>query len=329
MKILIYGVGRSGTKAVQLYLSYLIASMEGKVWINYEPFFWLDRKTKAVNFEGFFQNMRSPHFAQHASEFSKGNIRFLKKLANHQESSVTKFIRGNGRINAIAEVFQADSTIIIIRDLYEVLLSVMKTEWDFWSVGWDYKLSWDDFIQEVRTKEIVDNLDWCLGKIEDRIDQNAFYWYTMNLSALKSDKGNNHWIDYRKIGEIENVARNILNVKELAEPFRSAKFSGENLHLNYPLQSHESSGFYSHIMNQILYKMQFFKKYGWFIPPKNIGSLAHINKDYFLVEEKNRGTSVVIEKKDLHEFFNEDIRSRLEKKISEKSVTPLISQTIS
>ena len=51
--ILIYGVGRSGTKAIQLYLSYLIALQEEKMWINYEPYFWLTRKTKAVNFEGF------------------------------------------------------------------------------------------------------------------------------------------------------------------------------------------------------------------------------------------------------------------------------------
>jgi len=324
MYILIYGVGRSGTKAVQLYLSYLIARQEGKVWINYEPYFWLDRKTKAVNFEGFYHNTHGPHFAQHASEFSKEHIRFLKKLANYPASTVTKFIRGNGRINAIAEVLEADHSIIIIRDLYEVLLSVMRTEWDFWSVGWDYLVSWNDFIEEVKRKNIVENLDWCLSQIEDRIDQNAFYWYTMNLAALRSGNQNIYWIDYKKINEIEAVGKHIFKTDELAEPFQSKKFSGDNLHLNYPLESIEHTSFYSHIVNQILYKMQLFKRYGWFIPPKETGSLAHINKDYFLIEEKNPGTKIVIEKRELFEFFNEDIKLRLDNILNENKSLPNI-----
>jgi len=318
MHIVIYGVGRSGTKAVQLYLSYLIAQMEEKVWINYEPYFWLDRKTKAVNFEGFYHHSHAPHFAESANEFGKSHIRFLKKLSDHSESVVTKFIRGNGRVKAINEVFQPDQTIIIIRDLYEVLLSVMKTEWDFWSVGWDYQVSWEEFIDEVKRKNIVDNLDWCMNQIEDRLDQNAFYWYTMNLTALRSEVQNIHWIAYKQIGEIEDLAKYIFKVEVLPEPFRSKKFSGENLHVDYPLESIESTGFRSHLLNQVLYKSQLFKKYGWFIPPQNTGSLATINKDYYLVEEKNIGTSVVIQKKDLYEFFNEDIKNRFEKVLAMK-----------
>jgi hypothetical protein len=318
MNILIYGVGRSGTKAIQLYLSYLIARNEGQVWINYEPYFWLNRKTKVVNFEGFYHNTNGPHFAERASEFSKGHIRFLKKLCSHNISTVTKFIRANGRINAIGEAYHADHSIIIIRDLYEVLLSVMRTEWDFWSVGWDYQVSWDDFIKEVREKNIVENLDWCLNEIVDRIDQNAFYWYTMNLSALKNDNGKHFWIDYRDIGEVENIAKSIFKTDELSEPFNSVKFSGENLHLNYPLESTEDTNFYSHISNQILYKMQLFKRYGWFLAPGNTGSMATINKNYYLVEEKSKGPSVVIQKRDIYEFFNEDIKSRLENVMSER-----------
>jgi len=329
MKILIYGVGRSGTKAIQLYLSYLIARIEGNVWINYEPYFWLDRKTKVVNFEGFYHNTTGPHFARTASEFSKGHIRFLKKLYRHETSTVTKFIRGNGRINAIGEVYPADYSIIIIRDLYEVLLSVMKTEWDFWSVGWDYQVSWDDFINEVRKKNIVENLDWCLERIVDRIDQNAFYWYTMNLSAINNDNGKNFWIDYTNIGEVENIAKQIFKTGELPESFRSAKFSGENLHLNYPLESKEDTHFYSGITNQILYKVQLFKRYGLFIAPRHTGAMAHINKDYYLVEEKTKGPSVKIEKRDIYEFFNEDIKSRLEKVMQSRQSIPESSIVLS
>ncbi|CAN5516347.1 hypothetical protein BH11BAC1_BH11BAC1_19920 [soil metagenome] len=313
MHIVIYGVGRSGTKAVQLYLSYLIAQMEEEVWINYEPYFWLARKTKAVDFEGFYHHSHAPHFADSSNQFSKSHNRFLNKLSTHSGSVVTKFIRGNGRIDAINEVFAPDHCIIIVRDLYEVLLSVIKTEWDFWSVGWDYQVSWDAFVEEVKRKNIVENIDWCLARIEDRLDQNAFYWYTMNLTALRSKHKNIHWIAYKQIGKIAELAKHIFNVEVLPEPFRSKKFAGDNLHADYPLQSTETSSIHSHIMNQVLYKTLLFNKYGWFIQPQRTGSLASINKDYFLVEEKNNGTSVVIEKKDLFEFFNEDIKNKFDK----------------
>jgi hypothetical protein len=44
--------------------------------------------------------------------------------------------------------------------------------------------------------------------------------------------------------------------------------------------------------------------------------MADINKNYYLVEEKSKGPSVVIEKRDIYEFFNEDIKSRLENVMS-------------
>ncbi len=313
MHILIYGVGRSGTKAVQLYLSYLLALKEGNVWINYEPYFWLSRKTKAVNFEGFYYHTHAPHFALHSSDFSRGNIHFLQKLANHKQSIVTKFIRGNGRIGAINEILKPDHCIIIIRDLYEVLLSVMRTEWDFWSVGWDYLVSWEAFIEEVRQKNIVENIDRFLNQIQDRVDQNAFYWYTMNLAALNARPANAEWIDYKNIGIIENIAGKIFGRRELPESFRSEKFSGENLHRNYPLEGDENINFKSHVLNQVLYKTQLFKRYGLYIAPKMTGSLAHINKHYFTVEEQSIGTKIKIEKRDLLEFFNEDIKERFNK----------------
>ncbi|MCX6276176.1 MAG: hypothetical protein NTV09_13325 [Bacteroidetes bacterium] len=313
MHILIYGVGRSGTKAIQLYLAYLLALNEENVWINYEPYFWLSRKTKAVNFEGFYHHTHSPHFAKETGEFTGAHRKFLKNLADHDGSIVTKFIRGNGRIGAINEVLKPDHCLIIIRDLYEVLLSVMRTEWDFWSVGWDYQVNWESFIEEVRKKEMFENFDWILSQIEDRVDQNALYWYAMNLAALNSNPQDVHWVDYKRIGAIEGIAKKIFNLNELPEIFRQEKFSGENLHRNYPLEGDENENFYSHVLNQVLYKVQFFKKYGMYLSPKFTGSLAHINQHYFLTEEKRKGTTFIIEKRELFDFFNEDIKSRFNK----------------
>ena len=49
MKVNIYGVGRSGTKAVQLYIAYLLARKFVKVWVNYEPSHWKDRKANSLD----------------------------------------------------------------------------------------------------------------------------------------------------------------------------------------------------------------------------------------------------------------------------------------
>ena len=318
MHILIYGVGRSGTKAIQLYLSYLMALKEGNVWINYEPYFWLTRKTKAVNFEGFYHHTHGAHFAQRADEFSKSNIQFWKRLGEHKESIVTKTIRGNGRIGAINEILQPDHCLIIVRDLYEVLLSVMRMEWDFWSVGWEYQVSWEDFVDEVRKKDIVENPDWILNQIEDRIDMNAFYWYAMNLAALRANPANAEWIDYRNINVVEDIAKQILGEGEVSESFRSKKFSGENLHRNYPLEGAEKINFYTHVLNQVLYKTQLFKRYSMYLAPKVTGSKAFVNTDYYLTEEKGKSAKIIIEKRDLFEFFNEDIRNRFNKVVEDK-----------
>ena len=150
MHISIYGVGRSGTKAIQLYLSYLLAKKHGEVWINYEPYFWLDRKTTTLNYEGFYHHSTSPHLLSDSGKLSPGHLRFLKKLTKPNKTIVTKFIRGNGRINAINEVLKPDYNFIIVRDLYQVLISVLKTNWDFLSVGFEYRMSWDKFINEVK-----------------------------------------------------------------------------------------------------------------------------------------------------------------------------------
>ena len=42
MKINIFGVGRSGTKGIQMYLTLCMLERFKKIGINYEPFLWHD-----------------------------------------------------------------------------------------------------------------------------------------------------------------------------------------------------------------------------------------------------------------------------------------------
>lgn len=311
MHISIYGVGRSGTKAIQLYLSYLLAKKHGEVWINYEPYFWLDRKTTTLNYEGFYHHSTSPHLLSDSGKLSPGHLRFLKKLTRPNKTIVTKFIRGNGRINAINEVLKPDYNFIIVRDLYQVLISVLKTNWDFLSVGFEYRMSWDKFINEVKKSGIVDEFEWCIDRIYDRLDKNAFYWYVMNLAALQCTFKPTYFLDYKFISEIESIATEIIHPAE-SESIKNPILSGDYIHGDYPLLSAPSHNSRTELLNSALYKTQMIDKYGIYLPNKKIGSLAKINDEYQLIESSTSPqTKVIIEKKDLYEFFNEDIAKKL------------------
>lgn len=314
MHISIYGVGRSGTKAIQLYLSYLLARKEGKVWINYEPYFWLDRKTNLVNYEGFYHHSTSPHLCRSTKEFSPRHRHFIKQLSKQSGSTVTKFIRGNGRICAINEILQPDHNIVVVRDLYEVLFSVLKMPWDFWSVGFEFTISWEKFLKDVRDSKLIDNYDWCVEQMTDRIDQNAFYWYFMNLCALEYSSPGTFYLNYKNIQTIEPLARKIID-PSIVERISDDLFNGEYLHGDYPLMSNRKHGFSTDLINTIAYKSQLMQKYGLYLPYRYYGSSAVVNQDYELIESVEvRSTKVGVTTKDIFEFFRTDIEKRMAEK---------------
>jgi hypothetical protein len=319
MHIVIYGVGRSGTKAIQLYLAYLLARKENEVWINYEPHLWHNRKTRHINYEGFYHHTNTPHLLDSTNKLSIEHQNFLKKLASHKCSIVSKFIRSNGRIDAITEVLKPDFNFIVIRDLYEVLPSVLKTEWDFWSVGLDYVISWENFIKEIGSSGIVKNFDWCMSRITDRIDRNAFYWYVMNLAALSAKTPNTFLIDYRNIGIVETISRNYIWEGADYSSIRSEKFSGDNLHQDYPLMSSEKLHYQKDFLNLILYKTQLFSKRGWLIKVPEIGSLVKPSHALHSPTKKLKETTLIVERKELFDFFNDDIYNRMNDAISKQT----------
>ena len=313
MRITIFGVGRSGTKAIQLYLSYLVAQRENRIWINYEPYFWETRCTDVINNEGYYHHMHSPHFVQSEGEFTKRHVNFLKKLKISEMSSTTTFIRGNGRMDAINQVLQPDHNVVIIRDLYQVLVSVLKTEWDFWSVGFEHTQNWEAFIKEVRKKNLVEKYDWCLDQISDRLDQNAFYWYVMNKSVLQSSWPNTCFFQYSEIKIIEDLARHILD-PTIDSPIDSDIFTGDFIHENYPLTSNLTNKSLTSKINSFLYQSNLMNKYGLYIPSKTHGSEARINTYYQKIQSsKVEGSKITIAKKDFFEFINEDISGMFEK----------------
>src|SRR5262249_42525125 len=146
-----------------------------------------------------------------------------------------------GRIAAIEEIAEPDYSFLVIRDLYDVLSSVLRCEWDFFGVGWQHTIDWNLFVEQVRHAAMVDNLNWCLDRIGDKVDCNAFYWYVMNLSALKAEVPSLYLLRFEKLSEIESLAATILGELPITESINDPKFDGDLIHTNYPLFSERRS----------------------------------------------------------------------------------------
>lgn len=314
MHLSIFGVGRSGTKAIQLYLSYLIALREGRVWINYEPYFWLDRKTHLINYEGFLHHYTTPQLMTHADCFSKTHLTFLNKLKAPNSSIVTKSIRSNGRIEKLTEVFEPDHTIIVIRDLYPVLKSLSKTQWDFWAYEWGFSHSWERFTEEIRRNFPMDNFDWCLEQIKNQADRNAFYWYVMNLAALRAVVPNSFLVEYGNIKEVDIIARRIFKDIPDEETIDQPFFNGDNLHNDFPLHSAPRNHRLTNSLNTFFQKSGLLSRLGLYLPYENIGSEAALNRHEDVFYEEGNEVSIrrfSVEKKDFYEYCIEDINKRI------------------
>lgn len=128
LRINIFGVGRSGTKAVQLWLAYMLANKYGEVLVNYEPFHHLS-KSGGQSEWGKRIHLSLP-FLTRQTEYSGNSFpSFCRTLTRHP-IVITKFIRATGRINLINAYTKPDLSFLVVRDLYEVLNSVGKLTWN-------------------------------------------------------------------------------------------------------------------------------------------------------------------------------------------------------
>lgn len=245
MKVNIFGVGRSGTKAVQLYIAYAIAQKEKKVRVNYEPYF-LQTTKGPISFEGIKYDLSSDFFLKTQVSLSKKHQQFLKKMVDHKDLSVvTKFIRGNGRINAINEIIKPDLSIVVVRDLYEVLSSVLLMDWNLYDIGsGHFRLSYgiflDKIIKEAEQKlPLTIDLNEIKKSLPKRIGFNAIYWYLMNLSAITDKEPDTFILNYKKINDI----RSILNEKKISTEYDISEsfFEGSKLHKDFPLITTDTS----------------------------------------------------------------------------------------
>ncbi|MCQ6274871.1 hypothetical protein JMM81_07820 [Bacillus sp. V3B] len=156
---------------------------------------------------------------------------FLSSLLPANISTVTKFIRANGRIKAINKIMKPDYTVVIIRNLYDVLNSLSKFKWDLLGKGLPYPNDWDRLIIEVQEKNIIseNDLKQYLQNIKNSMDKNALYWYVMNLSALASYEEVDFFLDYSNICQIEKVAKHLHLFDQNIKPITDEMFEGKKI----------------------------------------------------------------------------------------------------
>jgi len=192
MIINIFGVGRSGTKALQLFIAYALLQKHKQIKLNYEPYFWASR------LQGIKHHLTTKHFTNSIEDFSASHQQFLKKISSGPVV-VNKFIRANGRIEPISRITNADYNILIIRNKEGVLKSVNKEAFDFSSIGSKYKI---EYTQDLMIDAKAAGLNIDKSKSKNEIVWQAYNEHAKSLKDLVV-------IQYEKLSDPNYLAKKL------------------------------------------------------------------------------------------------------------------------
>lgn len=240
MKINIFGVGRSGTKAIQLWLTYILLQQSKQAWVNYEPFCYRTKSLVPTQW-GRLLHQSLPLMMCPGCTVSKSFEAFCHHLADH-DMVVTKFIRGNGRINRINEIMQPDFSILVVRDLYQVLNSIALQNWNLV----ENKREWAriSVIAKAQYPFLTEmGLTGTAGI--NKIAMSAVYWFVMNMTALEN-LNETFVIDFNQLESVATIPTQCgLQVKELPL-LTTPLFHGNNIHQDYPLAARPADNLKGH-----------------------------------------------------------------------------------
>jgi hypothetical protein len=183
--VCIYGVGRSGTKLVQLAACLGLARENGRCDVVYEPFHWATRTCTVASEPGIREHQRLPLFLS-AAESANHDSRYLRAKTSPRGDVplVCKFIRGNGRIRLIDRLASPDRTIVVLRSLVAVLDSLRHCHFDLLGKQQHYPSDAPRLHEEIgRSRDLpISNAfrDRCASTEE----LNALWWLAMNEAAL-------------------------------------------------------------------------------------------------------------------------------------------------
>jgi len=192
MKILINGIGRSGTSLLTEIIKSIIFQ-EKKVKPNciLEPFLWgenvwnidyqkqnhLFEKMSSISYEGVFNHLKLPLFITDPNNFLD-NV-YLRKILGLGEINIIKFVRGLGRIKLLHAMEPSAKHVFIIRNPIDTMNSVL-THGSFFGDEWHTS---DDLRMFNELKQM--NYPTFKNINDSLFEKELEWWYSMNKFYLE------------------------------------------------------------------------------------------------------------------------------------------------
>ena len=201
MRIVVLGVGRSGTSALfNLLQDMCVDEFDNKVDFVYEPFLW-NRKvfnkvyseyknefslSSSLSIDGMYNNKHIPQFVDKNNLAKFEHNKFLNDLARPMKGMdclLAKYIRGNGRYLLLKKICPDCKFIFMMRNPLDTLNSSINM---FSFLGDDfYESDW-----EMLANEIYDKYnDQVHDQFKTRLSKELAYWFYMNKFLLENSVG--------------------------------------------------------------------------------------------------------------------------------------------
>jgi len=319
LNLLVTGTGRSGTKAVQLYLALALLQRHPEVHLNYEPYLWKTRKGR-FSFEGLRHHISSACFPVDRNQLSRRHYRYFERMADSANPTITKCIRGLGRMTFLKDVLEADVWIHIVRDLYGVLDSLERQEWNLFEIGPPVfphgKLDlWTRYLEGYKHLPVPKDIEKAIKHAKTETEKNAVCWYLVNLAVLSSKKGPDMVVPFQHLKENEARLLEPLGIQASDMPVSFHDIRGHQLRNDDCMVEADSHTAHwddlKHSWNERMFHQEFPNK---LMLAETIGQSVHLQKERTShpVTSRNRPTKTSLPRTDFLDQLNEDILGRVD-----------------
>lgn len=125
MNVIIYSLGRSGSKLLFLILSLIFADQYKRIKLLYEPLYWRNIRCRNYNPIAIQTHLKLPLIISDHRDREIDS--FFLRLNGTQSPLLIKFVRGCGRIGYIQKHYPKSKVIILQRSTIEIIKSIAKT----------------------------------------------------------------------------------------------------------------------------------------------------------------------------------------------------------
>lgn len=317
MNLLITGTGRSGTKALQLYLTLALLQKHEAIHLNYEPYLWKTRKGR-FSFEGIRHHVSSVCFPTDSDQLSRKHHRYFERMVASELPTITKCIRGLGRMSFLKDDLEAELWIHVVRDLYDVLDSLERQDWNLCETGPPIfpfpKIDlWPKYLEESNKLPVPKEIRAAIVQAKSEMEKNAVCWYLDNLAVLTAKSHPNMVLLQSHFSEKASELLALLNMKQEDMSFSFYDFKGSQLRnddwlINADNQSNQESSI-PHRWNQWAFSTNL---PGAFYLPESVGNTVNMQTrtSASTLQSSARPRKATLPRTDFFDQLNEDIKSR-------------------